>query len=93
VRDHGKGISQRDLSRLFQRFAQLDSSTTRKAGGTGLGLVISKGIVEQHGGRIWVESVMGQGSTFSFALPRFRAPSTITDDAAEDSARDLIAPA
>ena len=93
VRDHGRGISQRDLSRLFQRFAQLDSSTTRKAGGTGLGLVISKGIVEQHGGRIWVESSMGQGSTFSFALPRFRAPSTLAADAAEDSARDLIAPA
>jgi signal transduction histidine kinase/CheY-like chemotaxis protein len=72
VKDHGKGISQRDLSRLFQRFAQLDSSTTRKAGGTGLGLVISKGIVEQHGGRIWVESTMGKGSTFSFSIPRTR---------------------
>ena len=70
VRDFGKGISQRDLSRLFQRFAQLDSSTTRKAGGTGLGLVISKGIVEQHGGRIWVDSALGKGSTFYFSLPR-----------------------
>jgi signal transduction histidine kinase/DNA-binding response OmpR family regulator len=93
VKDRGRGISQRDLSRLFQRFAQLDSSTTRKAGGTGLGLVISKGIVEQHGGRIWVESVMGEGSTFSFAIPRFRVSSTLSDDASEDSARDLIAPA
>jgi signal transduction histidine kinase/DNA-binding response OmpR family regulator len=91
VKDFGKGISQRDLSRLFQRFAQLDSSTTRKAGGTGLGLVISKGIVEQHGGRIWVESLIGKGSTFSFALPRFRVPGPLTDDA-EDSARDLITP-
>ncbi|MGE5175767.1 MAG: ATP-binding protein [Hyphomicrobiales bacterium] len=70
VKDYGRGISQRDMSRLFQRFAQLDSSTTRKAGGTGLGLVISKGIVEQHGGKIWVESALGQGSTFSFSLPR-----------------------
>jgi signal transduction histidine kinase len=70
VKDYGKGIAQRDLSRLFQRFAQLDSSTTRKAGGTGLGLVISKGIVEQHGGKIWVESSLGRGSTFSFSLPR-----------------------
>src|SRR6266850_1190965 len=72
IKDFGKGISQRDLSRLFQRFAQLDSSTTRRAGGTGLGLVISKGIVEQHAGRIWVESTMGKGSTFSFSLPRAR---------------------
>ncbi len=73
VKDHGKGISQRDMSRLFQRFAQLDSSTTRKAGGTGLGLVISKGIVEQHGGRIWVESALGKGSMFCFSLPRSRS--------------------
>jgi len=72
VKDYGKGIAQRDLSRLFQRFAQLDSSTTRKAGGTGLGLVISKGIVEQHGGKIWVESALGKGSTFSFSMPRTR---------------------
>jgi len=85
IKDYGKGISQRDLSRLFQRFAQLDSSTTRKAGGTGLGLVISKGIVEQHGGKIWVESVMGKGSTFSFSIPRTRVPSDALDDGAEDS--------
>ncbi len=72
VKDYGRGIAPRDQSRLFQRFAQLDSSTTRKAGGTGLGLVISKGIVEQHGGKIWVESAQEQGSTFSFSLPRGR---------------------
>jgi len=72
VKDYGRGIAQRDINRLFQRFAQLDSSTTRKAGGTGLGLVISKGIVEQHGGKIWVESALGKGSTFSFSLPRQR---------------------
>jgi signal transduction histidine kinase len=72
VKDYGRGIAPRDLSRLFQRFAQLDSSTTRKAGGPGLGLVISKGIVEQHGGKIWVESALDQGSTFSFSLPRRR---------------------
>ena len=73
VKDYGRGIAPRDTNRLFQRFAQLDSSTTRKAGGTGLGLVISKGIVEQHGGKIWVESALDQGSTFSFSLPRRRA--------------------
>jgi signal transduction histidine kinase/DNA-binding response OmpR family regulator len=84
IKDFGKGISQRDLSRLFQRFAQLDSTTTRKAGGTGLGLVISKGIVEQHGGKIWVESVQGKGSTFSFSIPRTRVPSESATDGAED---------
>jgi len=83
IKDFGKGISQRDLSRLFQRFAQLDSSTTRKAGGTGLGLVISKGIVEQHGGRIWVESTMGMGSTFSFSLPRRRAAGLSAEEFAD----------
>jgi len=83
IKDYGRGISQRDLSRLFQRFAQLDSSTTRRAGGTGLGLVISKGIVEQHTGRIWVESTMGKGSTFSFSLPRVRPFSG--EESSEDS--------
>ncbi len=77
VKDYGRGIAQRDLTRLFQRFAQLDSSTTRKAGGTGLGLVISKGIVEQHGGKIWVESAVGEGSTFCFSLPRRRVESSV----------------
>jgi signal transduction histidine kinase/CheY-like chemotaxis protein len=69
VRDHGEGIAPQDLSKLFRKFSQIDSSATRKAGGTGLGLVISKGIVEQHGGRIWVESLPGVGSTFFFTLP------------------------
>jgi signal transduction histidine kinase/DNA-binding response OmpR family regulator len=83
VKDQGKGISPKDVSRLFQKFGQLDSSNTRKAGGTGLGLVISKGIVEQHGGRIWVDSQIGAGSTFSFTLPRTRhAPPADGDGAA-----------
>jgi signal transduction histidine kinase/DNA-binding response OmpR family regulator len=69
VRDHGEGISPENLAKLFQKFSQIDSSATRKAGGTGLGLVISKGIVEQHGGRIWVESLVAVGSTFFFTLP------------------------
>ncbi len=69
VRDHGEGIAAQDLGKLFRKFSQIDSSLTRQAGGTGLGLVICKGIVEQHGGTIWVESTPGQGSTFFFALP------------------------
>lgn len=69
VRDQGIGIAEADLPKLFSRFRQLDASTTRQAGGTGLGLVISKGIVEEHGGRIWAESTLGRGSTFAFWLP------------------------
>ncbi|MBU1701698.1 MAG: response regulator [Candidatus Eisenbacteria bacterium] len=67
--DQGVGISEENQTKLFRKFGQLDSSSTRKAGGTGLGLIISKGIVEEHGGRIWVESEPGKGSKFSFWLP------------------------
>jgi signal transduction histidine kinase len=68
VRDHGDGIATDDLPKLFKKFSQIDSGATRKVGGTGLGLVICKGIVEQLGGKIWVESVPAQGSTFYFTL-------------------------
>jgi len=69
VRDHGDGIAPRDLPKLFRKFQQIDSSSTRRAGGTGLGLVISKGIVEQHGGQIGVTSELGKGSAFWFTVP------------------------
>ena len=69
VADTGPGISETDQARIFEEFQQADSSSTRKKGGTGLGLAIAKRIVELHGGRIWVESDLGRGSTFRFALP------------------------
>jgi signal transduction histidine kinase len=69
VRDTGPGISGGDQAKLFQEFQQADNAITKKKGGTGLGLAISKRIIEMHGGKIWVESQLGQGSTFAFTLP------------------------
>ena len=70
VKDTGVGIKKEDCERLFQSFSQVpDQTRGRKTGGTGLGLAISKKIVEQHGGRLWLESVYGKGSTFYIELP------------------------
>ena len=69
VRDHGLGIPDEDIGKLFQKFQRIDNSTTRTTAGTGLGLAITKALVELHGGEIWVQSKAGEGSTFSFTLP------------------------
>lgn len=69
VRDEGQGIPSEQLERIFERFHQVDSSDARKKGGTGLGLTICRKIIEQHGGKIWAESVVGEGSRFIFTLP------------------------
>ncbi len=69
VIDTGPGIATDDMAKLFEPFSQVDASATRKMGGTGLGLSICRQLVELHNGRIWAESVVGQGSTFTFTLP------------------------
>jgi signal transduction histidine kinase/DNA-binding response OmpR family regulator/HPt (histidine-containing phosphotransfer) domain-containing protein len=74
VRDTGIGIPPDRMDRLFQSFSQVDVSTTRRYGGTGLGLAISKRLSEMMGGRMWVESELGAGSTFHFTLRATAAP-------------------
>jgi signal transduction histidine kinase len=69
VHDTGPGIAEKDQGKIFEEFQQADSSTTKQKGGTGLGLAIAKRIIEMHGGRLWVESELGRGSTFSFTIP------------------------
>ena len=69
VKDQGRGIPADKLENIFGRFQQVDASDSRQKGGTGLGLAICRSIVQQHGGRIWVESFVGEGSSFYFTLP------------------------
>lgn len=73
VRDFGGGIATEHQSRLFERFYRVDKARSRESGGTGLGLAIARHIVEQHRGRLWVESELGNGSSFVFTLPCVRS--------------------
>ena len=69
VKDQGQGIPANQLENIFEKFQQVDSSDSRKKGGTGLGLTICRQIVEEHGGKIWAQSSLGKGSSFYFTLP------------------------
>jgi len=69
ISDEGLGIPRKDIKKVFERFYRVDKARSRKQGGTGLGLSISKEIIEQHKGRIWVNSAEGKGSTFYISLP------------------------
>ena len=75
VRDTGIGIKEEHIDVVFEQFRQIDGGLNRAAGGTGLGMPITKKLVELHGGDIWIESVYGQGSTFFFTLP-YEPPKT-----------------
>jgi PAS domain S-box-containing protein len=83
VKDQGRGIPSDKLETIFERFQQVDASDSRNSDGTGLGLAICRSIVQQHAGQIWVESVLGQGSTFYFTLPLFQAKTPAVESGAE----------
>jgi signal transduction histidine kinase len=88
VKDTGPGIPATDLPHLFQKFYRVDSSATRSIGGTGLGLFICRKIIELYNGRIWVESTVGQGSTFYINLPRISSQKA-TELQAQEAANPL----
>jgi PAS domain S-box-containing protein len=70
IQDQGRGIPSDKIETIFGKFQQVDASDSREKGGTGLGLAICDTIIKQHGGKIWVESVVGEGSTFYFSIPK-----------------------
>jgi two-component system phosphate regulon sensor histidine kinase PhoR len=82
VSDTGIGIPKADQSRIFERFYRVDAARSREVGGTGLGLAIAKHLVEVHGGRLWVDSEIGQGSQFHFSVPEFDPEHAVSRPAA-----------
>ncbi|NHC22027.1 response regulator [Nocardioides sp. IC4_145] len=90
VRDEGRGIPADQIATIFNRFHQVDSSDARQKGGTGLGLAISRGIIERHGGRIWAESLPGEGTTVQFTLPVAHRARPVGTDAPVDAPAILV---
>jgi signal transduction histidine kinase/DNA-binding response OmpR family regulator len=90
VSDTGSGIPSEHFPKLFQEFSQVDASPTRRTGGTGLGLSICKRLIEMHGGRIWVDSILGKGSTFYFTLPALQPKTAPSAEAALGSGRKNV---
>jgi two-component system, OmpR family, phosphate regulon sensor histidine kinase PhoR len=78
VSDTGIGIPKADQPRIFEHFYRVDVARSREVGGTGLGLAIAKHLVEVHGGRLWVDSEIGQGSQFHFSVPEYDEGSTLS---------------
>jgi len=69
VADSGQGIAKEDLPYIFDRYYRGAQSEEKRLGGSGIGLIVAKELVEAHGGKVWAESAQGKGSTFSFTLP------------------------
>jgi len=96
ITDTGIGIKPEDIKRIFERFQQIDSKTAREYPGTGLGLALTRKFVEMHGGKIWVESEFGKGSTFTFTIPlkpiskTFQKDTTSSDAVENGKKRPLI---
>ncbi len=86
IKDTGIGIPQEDIPHLFQKFYRVDNSATRTIGGTGLGLYLVRTLIELFGGRIWIESEFGKGTTFYFTLPRIKEPETSVEMEAQPEA-------
>lgn len=93
VKDYGRGIPHDKLNSIFERFQQVDASDSRQKGGTGLGLAICRSIVQQHGGRIWAESIVDQGSSFFVSLPIISTVSAEKLPGIDIDANDEIRPA
>ncbi len=92
VRDPGIGVPRADIAQIFERFYKVDRARVRGRGGTGLGLSIARHVVEMHGGRIWVESEEGEGSTFSFAIPVVPPGATVGSAAGTPGEATEVAP-
>lgn len=80
IEDNGKGIEQKNLSRIFDRFYRTDSSRNSKQGGSGIGLAISRKIIEMHGGSIWATSKLGEGTTIHFIIRKYYEPEVIKNE-------------